>query len=115
MKGIKISLIACVILISSACTMTSSPDDKHAKSAVGDITYKKDERTGLCFAMIQSVTYTWIPCNIACVRTLRLYCKSWFVALKNIFQKKDCPVQSFSISPNNASKYKSNLLPFDRF
>lgn len=57
----------CGIILTS-CNMTSAPSNSDAQSNVSQISYIKDTRTGLCFGMLNSTSYTGYEItSITCV------------------------------------------------
>lgn len=67
----KILIIFLCGIIFTSCNMTSAPSSANAQNNVTKISYIKDSRTGLCFGMLNSTSYsgyettsiTCVPCD----------------------------------------------------
>lgn len=65
------SVPACLSALSAACLLASCQATVEAQNPTGDISYFRDNRTGLCFAAVSSmgaggyrtVSITEVPCE----------------------------------------------------
>jgi hypothetical protein len=78
MKKIQ-ALFLCVVMtvcmFAGCAQQASKVSDDEAKKFVAEATYAKDDRTGMCFAVIgsktwdspsqQGMSFTWVPCEQA--------------------------------------------------
>lgn len=65
--------LLCVLLMSFvSCTQVSRPSEALTEKVIESIRYTKDDRTGLCFALLESantrslstiVSFTCVPCS----------------------------------------------------
>lgn len=65
--------IAFASLLSSCAVNPSEVSPSYAKNFIGNATYVKDARTGMCFAIVATrmtgatdqngVSFTWVPCE----------------------------------------------------
>lgn len=64
----KILIVFLCGIIFTSCNMTSAPSNSDAENNVNQISYIKDSRTGLCFGMLNSTSYTGYEItSITCV------------------------------------------------
>lgn len=68
----KIAITVAALLLTTACEFSTKVSEDNANDAISQITYKRDDKTGLCFAFLASYTgssgysiisFTAIPCD----------------------------------------------------
>lgn len=68
----KLVLFFCIVLM--GCSVNPSKvTDKYAKEFISKTSYVKDDRTGMCFAIVATrmtfhsdqngISFTWVPCE----------------------------------------------------
>jgi hypothetical protein len=67
--------VAVVFLLAGCSVNPSQVDDKYAKEFISKATYVKDQKTGICYAIVATrmtghtdqngVSFTWVPCEQA--------------------------------------------------
>lgn len=67
MKKILIVLALIVLLVSNSCTYRTQFSEKYNYEIIKNITYFKDQRTGLCFAIVSITAHSYSVTSITCV------------------------------------------------
>ncbi len=74
MKTMSLIIITAICFFAVSCNVNPSEvSDDYAKDFVRKIKYVKDEKTGLCFAIVATretgstdqngISWTWVPCD----------------------------------------------------
>jgi len=74
MKTMFVIFITTICLFTVSCNVNPSEvTDDYAKKFVKEVKYVKDEKTGLCFAIVATretgstdqngISWTWVPCD----------------------------------------------------
>jgi hypothetical protein len=67
------AVIVCVAILAGCSVNPSKVDKKYSKEFMDQVTYIKDQKTGLCFAIVATrmtghtnqngISWTWVPCE----------------------------------------------------
>jgi len=74
MKTMSVIIIAAICFFAVSCSVNPSEvSDDYAKDFVKKVKYVKDEKTGLCYAIVATrktgstdqngISWTWVPCD----------------------------------------------------